>query len=578
MKNIIKTIGLITLLFITEACSDVLDVQNLGAFDPQAVWSDPQLTNAYLTDVYARVMPGRWPVVGAGSFSNGGSADETIGTLNDGAVTSTNHDWDAWSGIYADIRKINVLFSEIDNGTLEESFKNEIKAQAHFLRAWSYFLLVRVYGGVPIVKIPQELTDDLFTPRSSTAESFSFIVEDLDEAIRLLGNEKFVSGDRARIGAGAALAFKGRVILYKASPQFNPSNPYDNQFWADALTANETAKNQLEAMGFGLESSYSDIWSTSNEGNAEAIMTAVFSDPDRTNGRREDNVRPLTESKNSTGGDQPIWKFVESYPMGDGFQPGSSPTYTYDVQTYWENRDPRFDANIVGNGFLFELSGKAGRRQYTDAAFAGSEDRFGPTADFNRSGFFPRKGVQPELIQEQVALNSVDWIEIRYTEVLLNFAEAANENGRGTEALAALRAVRERAGIEPGAGNSFGITASSRNEIRDAIYFERYLEFAYEGKRFWDLRRARRLHTELDGTKEQGLLATLKAGLPVDGVPNYTYGPADFDYQIVDFFSGINLNTVPESYYFFPVPISEIQRNENLEQNSDWGGAFDPTL
>ena len=463
-------------------------------------------------------------------------------------------------------------------GTLEEGFKNKIKAQAYFLRAWSYFLLVRVYGGVPVVKTPQELTDDLLTPRSSTTETFSFIEEDLDEAIRLLDNEKFVDGDRGRVGTAAALAFKGRVMLYKASPQFNPANPYDNQNWSAALTANENAKNQLETMGFGLEPNYADIWSTANEGNAEAIMTAIFSDPDRTNGRREDNVRPLTESKNSTGGDQPIWKFVESYPMADGYQPGNSPNYTYDLQSYWENRDPRFYANIVGNGFLFELSGKAGRRQYTDASFAGSEDRFGPTADFNRSGFFPRKGIQPELIQEQVSLNSVDWIEIRYTEVLLNFAEAANEMGRGNEALSALREVRERAGIEAGAGNTYGITASSREEIRDAIYFERYIEFAYEGKRFWDLRRARRLDAKLNGTKEQGLLATLKPGLPVDGVPNYTYEPQDFDYQVVDLFSGINLNTVPESYYFFPIPLGEIQRNENLEQNSGWGGTFDPTL
>ena len=116
MKNIIKTIGLTILLFVSGACNDVLDVQNLGAFDPQAVWSDTQLTDAYLTDLYASIMPSGWPVVGAGSFTNGGSADETIGTLDDGLVTASGHPWLQWEGIYRDIRKINVLFSEIENG------------------------------------------------------------------------------------------------------------------------------------------------------------------------------------------------------------------------------------------------------------------------------------------------------------------------------------------------------------------------------------------------------------------------------------------------------------------------------
>lgn len=564
------------MIFIAGACNDVLDVENLGAFDPKAVWSDTALTQAYLTDLYSRTMPGGWPLGGLG-FTSGGSADETLGTLNAGIVTSTNHSWQEWDTFYANLRRINILFAEIDNGTLDESFKNKIKAQAHFLRAWGYFNMVRVYGGVPLLDAPQAIDEDLFIGRKSTAETFAFIEKDLDDAITKFAGEKFADGDRGRIGAAATLAFKGRVALYKASPQFNPANPFDNQYWAAALTANETALDQVESMGFGLVNDYASIWSPSNEGNSEAIMSVVFTDPDRTNGRREDTVRPLSESANSTGGDQPIWKFVESHPMLDGYAPGSSPNYTYDMQTYWENRDPRLMANIVGNGFDFAMSGKPDRKQYTDTNFATSEDRFGPTAGFNRTGFFPRKGLMPELTVAEVALSSVDWIEIRYTEVLLNFAEAANEMGRGDDALEAIRSVRARAGIEPGPAMEYGVTATTRDEIRDAIYFERYIEFAYEGKRFWDLRRARRLHTELDGTKEQGLLATLKAGLPTEVADN-SYGPADFDYSVVDIYQGINLNTVPESYYFFPIPLNQIQVNDKLVQNTDWGGTFVPTL
>ncbi len=576
MKKIYKIASMIALVLMTGSCNDVLDVQNLGAFDPKAVWNDEALTDAYLADLYSRVMPNGWPAR-TGSFIDGGSADETLGTINKDAVNSTSHAWMSWGGSYNKIRRINVLFAEIDNGNLAEDFKNKIKAQAYFLRAWEYFHLLRVYGGVPLLDKPQAIDDDLFIGRNSTAETFAFIENDLSQAATLFAGEKFVNGDRGRIGAAATVAFQGRVALYKASPQFNPDNPYDNQYWAAALTATEKAKNEVEAMGFGLVSDYASIWDVGNEGNAEAILSVVFSDPDRTGGRNEAAIRPLSESANATGGDQPIWKFVESFPMADGYQPGTSPNYAYDLQSYWENRDPRFYANIVGNGFLFELSGQAGRRQYTDADFATEEDRFGPTAQQNRTGFFPKKGVQQELTVPEVGLNSVDWIDIRYTEVLLNFAEAANEMGRGDDALEAIRAVRERAGIEPGPGNEYGVTATSRDEIRDAIYHERYIEFAYEGKRFWDLRRARRLHTTLHGTKEQGLLATLKAGLPKE-VPSNTYGPEDFDYQVVDVYSGINLNDIPETYYFFPIPLNQIQVNDKLVQNQDWGGSFDPTL
>jgi hypothetical protein len=576
MKRIIKHISIITLVFFFSACNDILDVENLGAFDPSTVWSDQQLTNGYLANLYASVMPSAWPV-GSGNFHAGGSADETLGTLDDGLVTSTSHPWQAWGAVYQAIRKINVLFSEIDNGTLEPAFKNKIKGQAHFLRAWSYFHLLRVYGGVPLLDKPQDLTDDLLIGRASTAETFAFVEADLDKAIELLAGQKFADADRGKIGSGAALAFKGRVMLYKASPQFNPNAPYSNPHWAAALEATKKAKNDLEGMGFGLVANYNNIWNIDNEGNNESVMTVIFSDPDKTDGRREASVRPLSESKNATGGDQPIWKFVTSFPMADGFQPGESPNYEYDMQTYWENRDPRFYANIIGNGFVYELSGKTGRRQYTDGTFATKLDQFGPTAEFNRTGFFPLKGVQKELTQDQIGLNSVDWIEIRYAEVLLNYAEAANETGDHEAALTIIKQIRERAGIEAGDDGNYGVTASGKEAIREAIYHERYIEFAFEGKRFWDLRRARLLHTILDGTKEEGLLATLKEGLATD-VPDNTYGPDDFTYEVKDIYNGINLNTVPESYYFFPIPLSEINKNANLDQNVDWGGTFNPSL
>ncbi len=565
------------ILIMSISCEDVLDVENLGAFDPSATWSDPQLANAYLVNLYSDVMPNGWPT-GSGAINSGLAADETVGVFGPDAITEIVHPWaGSFDDLYQNIRRINTLLTEIDGGTLEPEVRDEIVGQAHFLRAWSYFNLLRIYGGVPLLTDPQGIDDNLEIARASSSEVFDTVISDIDETIDLLDGQKFVGDDYGRIGMASAMAFKGRVALYKASPLFNPNSPYSNQFWADALTATETAVTQLESMGFALSDNYADIWSADDEGGKEAVLSVVFTDPDRSNGRREDRVRPLTQSKNATGGDQPTWKHVSAYPMADGFAPGSSPTYNFDLQTYWQNRDPRFYTNVVYNGAIFELSGITGRRQYTDEVLADSQDSFGASAQFNRTGFYTRKGLQEELIVEQVGLNDIDWIEIRFAEVLLNFAEAANENGRTDDAIQVLKDIRKRAGIESGVGNDFGLTGvTSREAVRDAIMNERYLEFAYEGKRFWDLKRWRLLET-LDGETEEGLLSKLTSGLdPNKG--DFDYLPEDFTYEVVPIFGDVIDHIVPESYYFAPIPLDQLQRNSLLEQNIDWGGSFDPTL
>src|SRR4051794_30466440 len=115
-----------SLLFFS-GCKKILDVENIAAFDPGKVWSDPQLAQAYLTDLYSRSLPAGWPV------NNGANADELAGNLAAGAVTSANGLFKSWP--YATIRNINILFSEIDKGSLPDATKNPIKGQAYFLRA-----------------------------------------------------------------------------------------------------------------------------------------------------------------------------------------------------------------------------------------------------------------------------------------------------------------------------------------------------------------------------------------------------------------------------------------------------------
>ncbi|MFV0345508.1 MAG: RagB/SusD family nutrient uptake outer membrane protein [Bacteroidales bacterium] len=565
------------LLMALTACVGVLDdVDNLSQYPPDKVWSSEDLASAYLSNLYASTMPS-WPT------NSGVRVDECgPGVVGADYITSQNTTFRSWS--YATVRKINILLDEIDGGTLDTDVRSAIKGQAYFLRAWNYFDMVSNQGGVPIIKDPQGLDEDLMVSRNSTAECFDFIIEDLDSAYNSLPN-RYKDNDFGRIDKATVLAFKGRVLLHKASPQFNPSNPYDNSYWQAAYDANKDAKDKLASWGYELISSYDDLFK--KEKNNEVIMATVYINPGKTNGRSEHGVRPLSESKNATGYDQPIWSLVEAYPMLDGKKVGESSKYTYDVQTYWENRDPRFEATIACNGALFELSGIAGRRQYNTydlvpSGIASPLDIFGDKQDHGTTGFYCRKGLEIGLPADEVETNSTDWVEIRYAEVLLNYAEAANETGKSAEALEVLKSIRKRAGIEEGSDGTYGLGSGlSKEQTRDAILAERRIEFAFEGKRLDDLRRTRRWHL-LNGTKKYGLEAFVKDEFknPDGTLTKKDFLPEDFTYTVREVINNNDpLMYIPESYYFFPIRQGDLEKNPKLVQNVGWdGGTFDPTL
>lgn len=568
----------LSMLFVR--CDEALDkVRDLSNYPAEGTFDDIQAVNAYLASLYQSAFSG-WPV-NEGNFS-----DESGSIIGSEWITINNGTMKFWP--YDIIRRVNIMLSEISVGEIPLEDQTELVAQAKFIRAYLYFKMVKYHGGVPIIDEVQNIDDDLFVERNSTEECFEFIINDLNEAISELP-VRYRGDDYGRIDQATAKSFLGIVLLYKASPQFNPSNPYNNEFWQLAYDVNKEAKDYLDANGYGLLDNYDDVFMTSE--HKENIFSVVYQDPIKTNGRGEDAVRPLSESKNATGGDQPIWALVEAYPMKDGFKiddPKSQ--YTYDVQEFWKNRDPRMTQTIVWNGKSYPLSGKTERRQYTMANIAHSVDAFGYVVQGEshyRTGFFCRKGIQEELSSELVTSNDVDWPEIRYVEVLFNFAEAANEVGNSREAIDALISVRSRAGIEPGDNGMYGLKENmTREEIREAILAEKYIEMAFEGKRFWDLRRHRMLD-RLDGMRKFGLMAVEVNGRKIDEVTaedirkarDYELLPEDFRYEVVELItSGPKEMVMPEKYYFFPIQLTHIDKNPKLEQNIAWGGSFNPVL
>lgn len=552
----IKYLFFIALMITCAGCTDILDKKDLSAVTEEDVWNDPLYATAYLNKLYRDNLPGWDNMSQYSDESNGGDA------IMYGQLTTNSID--SWP--YGQIRNINLLIQKVTTGKISKDDQEKLKAQAVILRAWRYFEMVRLYGGVPMLLEPQKQIDDLYVTRNKTSECVDLIVKDLDYAISILP-WKWSGADEGRFTKATAMALKGRVLLYFASPQFNPNN--DKARWEKAYAANKLAKEELEKNGYGLFEKYENIWF--NEMNKEVIMVRRYQEPDLTHSW-DALTRPLSEAQNFNGGNQPSLEMVRSYPMNTGVSIKESAEY--DSVLFWKNRDPRFKSTIAFNSCIWELSNKKGRRQWT---YSGSEP-YNPTA----TGFYCRKAINVTYTPYYTERSSTDWVEIRFAEVLLNFAECAAELNKSDEAYAVIKQIRQRAEIIPGVKGMYGLKEGmSHNELINAVMLERKIEFAYEGKRYWDLRRRRLFESELNGNKRHGVMPKLRISqADFDKVKDKV--DYDKDYAVYFKDSTIVLDKkfdidFKSNYYFYAIPNKHLETNSNLKQTKGWdNGDFDP--
>lgn len=588
MKRTTYILAMLITLFLTNSCN-TLDLEDIYDYNAELVWNDESLVNAYMANLYANVF-GNWePSLDQASLQLSGIV------FYPDRINITNNEYKQWD--YVKIRLINESILNVTNGTLPQEIKSGIIAQAMFLRAYVYFKMVVYHGGVPYITVPQDKDkDDLYVKRNSTKECFDLIIKDLDESIRLLPERiPSTSSNFGKIDGCFAAAFKAKVLLYKASPQFNPNNRWNNTYWQEAYSANEAAYNKLRNLGYALTNDYGDIFLV--ERGSEVVFSVINTYPNKV-ANWDYGVRPGSESRGNAWA-SPTWEFIKEFPMKDGkrYNDPTGKYFTPDeafLQNYWKNRDPRFDKSIVWNASVYEVSNKKGNRQYMSLGVAHVLDDFGvnPKAGTNStnldnySGFFIRKGSDLSLLQSEVQQYDIDYIVMRFAEVMLNYAETANEVGKSDIALSILKEIRKRVGIEVGEDGNYGITATTREEIREAILTERNIEFCFEGHAFWDLRRLRMLD-RLDGKTKHGVesIALNSDGTEMSifeaktkaGINELT--EKDFKYSVLQIpFTGVRVMSLPEKYYFFPITQSVIDLNNKIEQNNNWGGTFNPTL
>jgi len=590
-KIIFSLIAAFTLAACTKQVLDKKDLTGLGT----ETWDNESTATLYLNRAYSVIMP-HFPA-NAGTnvlpYALHDVSDESntarttailFGTLGDNNVTDFGNSPTSNTSPYANIRRVNILLAEIDKGTLPENVRTRLKAEAYFLRAWNYFNLVKVYGGVPYITYPQPWEDEtLYVSRNKTSECIDSLVRDLDMAA--LAPKQTIAtqaaADRGRITRGAALAMKGRVLLYWASPQFNPTNIQTR--WENAYKANKAAYDSLLIDGHALFNNFANVLTDETSGNKELIMIRAYNGTENNSNSYENVARPRSEG--AGGQYQPTWDLVKAFPMKNGKAIDESGS-GYDPVYYWQNRDPRFAATIVYNGEVWPLSGQQGRKQWT---YQGTPN---PEPTVSTTGFYTRKGINVATTAANAANGTTDWVEIRLAEVMLNLAECANATGRTQEAYDMLFKLRQRAGITAGTDNHYGLKVGmSQQEMFMAIMNERRIELAFENKRYDDLRRTR-LWTSLNGKRRQKLNITVKAPYTATILNNFIPGSTTIRVRdtinvngpsYTQFFTATvadlettNINFL-DKYYFYAIPSTHLSRNPNLKNTLGWtNGTFDP--
>lgn len=608
----LKYIG-IGMFFVFLTSCDILDKEPLDAVPTSDMWNNLVLATGFLNDIYFYAMP---------SFSatkTSSYCDETGGGrgfmygLYDITRTQANEsslmDHVFGRDTYRIIRKINFFLKNLNEGEIDYATKQILKGQALFLRAWLYQQLVILYGGVPMIMEIQEpflendINEELFVKRNTTKECIELIAADLDTAYSLLPVYWEEEGNYGRITRGAAIALKGRVLLYWASPQYNPN--YDLARWQWAYDVNKLAIEKLEEDGYGLHNSFQDLFNNCTEKTKEAIMVRVYSSSlvDFQHSY-DNNVRPNLQSKSGNGSvNNPSWNLVKAFPMIDGYPIyDTNGTVQYDTLMFWKNRDPRLEYTVAYNTQSYPLSGNSGYKIW----FYFYKDKDGnwlnainnSSKNYSSTGFYCKKFINPAIDKDETDKIGTDWMEIRFAEVLLNFAECANElDGKAGEAREALNRIRnERDDVKVGMGY-IDANLNNREIMREIIMTERQIELAFENKRHWDLRRRNMFaqdlgpnikklngtyrygwRTELNQVRFDPEYAELAREDPTiwDLTKNNVYRGA-FNVNYADTLdTESTLNFKQPEYNFYPFYSEDVSKNPNLEENIYWGGTFNP--
>lgn len=586
MKNKIIYILAIIIIAIGFSCSDdLLDKKPLDKFSEAAVWEDLNLVETYVNNQY-KVLPklGWYEWIRAYQISvftdeathkygYHGVFDYWSGVMSPSITTGI----DVWRYHYEFIKGCNVFLASIDdveaNSDLEIVKKDRMKGEVLALRAWSYLDLAARYGGVVIVTEPFSLEDDFTRTRSTFDETVAQVVADADAAAALLPVSHSSDGDWGRLTKGAALAIKSRILLYAASPLFNPSG--DQSKWQAAANA---AKAVIDLNQYSLGSDFKEVFLTNKN---DEIIISRGNDAVNMDGYFEyfeivEGLGGGIDGNGYAGG----WSttminqdLVDAFEWDDGSSfDWNDPVDAADPYGIGANghvdgsgnplkkRDPRFYASVTFDGtywinnseveFWVAEENNNYTLPYPDPSFKIDNTIYGNSSLGNPArkhdcpdiSYIYRKSMDPLYdVEVEQYPRSTSWIICRYAEILLNYAEASFEAGDEGTARTYLNKVRDRVDMPP-------VTASG-DELRQKIRHERRIELCFETHRFFDARRWKIAHTEFSK--------------PIKGMRVVKDKNSDTKvYNVYEY----EQRSWPEQYYLQPIPQYELDKAD-LDQN-----------
>ena len=540
------------------SCNDFLDREEDSFIDKTATFDSYNRTKQYLTYAYS-LLP-----EGLNRFSGGallGAATDdacfaiessNIQQFNNGSWNALSNPDNVWDRYFAGIAKcctllensnhINLDISRLDPAKRVE-YENNLKdirmwrAEAHFLRAYFNFELLKRYGPIPIIKSTLDINKDYSdTPRPTMKEVVEFIANDCDMAADSLELTPWRNMNDAfgRATKGAALALKSRLLLYAASPLYvdfgdidEANKPSDATLWKAAADA---AKAVIDLNQYELAPAYDDLFKNDFQ-NKEYIFVRRYP----SNSDFEKSNFPI--SYGGKGGTNPSQNLIDDYEMLDGTAfDWSDPVKAAHP---FENRDERLLATVLMNGVLFK-----GKRI---ATYPGGADAM-PNPNATKTGYYLRKFLN-ENVNIQTGGGSDGHVVplFRLAEIYLDYAEALNEYDPTNPDIAVyLNKIRERVSL-PDVPS--GLT---QEQMRTLIHHERRVELAFEEHRFWDVRRWK--------------VASSTLGAPVKGVKitqddagNFTYSPVQVEQRVFQ-----------PKMYWYPIPQSEVLKLHHWEQNKGW--------
>ncbi len=560
MKYMMGVIALTTLLFSCK--KDFLEIQPTDKIAEPVVLSDSIVFEAYVVNRYigARLQDkegdGTDPGFGRGfEYSMWSSVtDESVYNNDDNtwliqrgllAPENVGMAGTIWPRSYRSIRECNFALNGLKGLTMSEGHKNRLKGELQFIRAFRYQDLIRNYGGVvlmgdKVLNLEDNLQDPALFTRATLKESIDYTVAQLDEAAALLPVNNDGNWLLGRATKGAALALKARLLLYAASPLYNTGT------WVAAATAAQAVISMNKYSIY--QDGYNKLFQTA-DGNNEIIFARLYT---KNANHTHLEIANGPNGYGGWGGNLPMQNLVDDYRMMDGTaitDPGTS----YNPATPYANRDPRFYATILYNGATYR---GATLETFTPG---GKDSKDGPENwNTSKTGYYLKKFMNDAYPLQNPWGNAgfQPWIYFRYAEVLLNYAEAANEAygpdvvpaGSTFSARAAVNQVRARAGV-----NMPAVAAVSQTQLRDIIRSERRVELAFEEHRFYDVRRWK--IAEVTENKPAGGIIINKVG------NNFTYTPK----------VALDGRKFLVQHYWLPIPRAEIQASGNkLKQNDNY--------